>query len=84
MNEDRQRLTPHMMRTDLRAQAVLQRAGEEVVHTWFPCGSATAAFRVWIDETNPAVEVALVGSSRFRDAPRSSEWALFTDQDLRS
>jgi hypothetical protein len=62
MDEDRQRLTPHMMRTDLRAQAVLQRAGEEVVHTWFPCGSATAAFRVWIDETNPAVEVALVGS----------------------
>jgi hypothetical protein len=62
MDEDRQRLMPHMMRTDLPAQAVLQRAGEEVVHTWFPCGSATAAFRVWIDETNPAVEVALVGS----------------------
>ena len=59
---DRQRLVPHMMRTDLRAQVVLQRAGEDVVHTWFPCGSASAAFRVWIDEKNPAVEVALVGS----------------------
>jgi Crp-like helix-turn-helix domain len=61
-DEDRQRLAPHLMRTDLRAQAVLQRAGEDVLHTWFPCGSASAAFRVWIDEANPAVEVALVGS----------------------
>jgi hypothetical protein len=48
MDEDRQRLVPPMMRTDLRAQAVLQRAGEDVVHTWFPCGCATAAFRVWM------------------------------------
>jgi hypothetical protein len=61
-DEDRHRLVPHLMRTDLRAQAVLQRAGEHVVHTWFPCGSATAAFKVWIDDTNPGVEVALVGS----------------------
>jgi hypothetical protein len=61
-DEDRLRLIPHMMRTDLRAQTILQRAGDEVVHTWFPCGSATAAFRVGTDEHNPAVEVALVGS----------------------
>jgi Crp-like helix-turn-helix domain len=61
-DDDRQRLAPHMMRLDLQAQSVLQQAGEDVVHTWFPCGSATAAFRVWIDEDNPAVEVAIVGS----------------------
>jgi Crp-like helix-turn-helix domain len=61
-DEDRQRLVPHMMRTDLPAQIILQRAGEDVVHTWFPCGSATAAFRVGIDDANPPVEVALVGS----------------------
>jgi Crp-like helix-turn-helix domain len=61
-DEDRQHLVPHMMAMDLEAQTVLQRAGEEVVHTWFPCASASAAFRVWIDEANPGVEVALVGS----------------------
>jgi hypothetical protein len=61
-DEDRQRLTPHMMRIDLRAYAVLQRAGEDVVDTWFPCGSAMAAFRLWVDDDTPAMEVALVGS----------------------
>ena len=35
-DEDRQRLAPHMMCIDLRAETVLQRAGEEVVDTWFP------------------------------------------------
>ena len=59
---DRERLAPHMMRADLRAQDVLQRAGDDVVHTWFPCASAAAAFEVWIDHTNPSVEVAIVGS----------------------
>jgi hypothetical protein len=61
-DEDRQRLAPHMMRIDLRAYDVLQRAGEDVVDTWFPCGSAMAAFRVWVDDDTPALEVALVGS----------------------
>jgi hypothetical protein len=59
--DDRQRLAPHMMRLDLQAQSLLQRAGEDVVHTWFPCSSAAAAFRVWIDEAHPPVEVVLVG-----------------------
>jgi hypothetical protein len=61
-DEDRQRLVPHMIHTDLPAQAILQRAGEDVMHTWFPCGAATAAFRVAIDDANRPVEVALVGS----------------------
>jgi hypothetical protein len=61
-DEDRQHLAPHMMRIDMGAFAVLQQAGEDVVNTWFPCGSALAAFRVWIGDNNPAVEVALVGS----------------------
>ena len=59
--EDRQRIAPHMMCIDLRAKAVLQQAGEEVVDTWFPCASSMAAFSVWADEESPAVEVALVG-----------------------
>jgi hypothetical protein len=61
-DEDRQRLAPHMMRIDLWAHAVLQRAGEEVVDTWFPCASAQAAFRVWVEGDTPAMEVALVGN----------------------
>jgi hypothetical protein len=61
-DDDRKLLAPHMMRINLRANDVLQRAGDEVVHTWFPCASATAAFEVWIDHTNPSVEVAIVGS----------------------
>jgi Crp-like helix-turn-helix protein len=61
-DEDRERLAPHMLRTDLGAQDVLQRAGDDVVHTWFPCASATAAFEVWLNHDNPSVEVAIVGS----------------------
>jgi hypothetical protein len=59
--DDRVRLAPHMMLVDLQAKSILQRAGEDVVDTWFPCGSAMAAFSVWIDDGSPAVEVALVG-----------------------
>jgi Crp-like helix-turn-helix domain len=59
--KDREQLAPHLMGIDLQAKAVLQRAGEDVVDTWFPCGSAMAAFSVWVDEESPAVEVALVG-----------------------
>jgi hypothetical protein len=59
--EDRQRLAPHLAAIDLQAKSILQRAGEDVVDTWFPCGSAMAAFSVWVDDGSPAVEVALVG-----------------------
>jgi hypothetical protein len=59
--DDRARLTPHMMVFDFDAGHVLQEAGEDVVDTWFPCGSAVAAFCVG-HQTGAAVEVALVGS----------------------
>jgi CRP-like cAMP-binding protein len=58
---DRQRLAPHMTIVDLKPQSILQQAGEEVVDTWFPCGSALAAFSVSIDDDNSSVEVGLVG-----------------------
>jgi hypothetical protein len=58
---DRKRLLPHLMIFNLRSNDILQEAGREVVHTWFPCGSAQAAFTIWVDENNPAIEVALVG-----------------------
>jgi hypothetical protein len=61
-DDDRRRLVPHMMVLDFQAKHVLQRAGDDVVDTWFPCHSAMAAFSIWVDEDNPAVEVALVGS----------------------
>jgi hypothetical protein len=35
---DRQRLAPHMTIVDLKSKSILQRAGEQVVDTWFPCG----------------------------------------------
>lgn len=59
--EDRQRLAPHMMVMELDAKDVLQKAGDDVVQTWFPCGSALASFCVWVEETGSSVEVALVG-----------------------
>jgi Crp-like helix-turn-helix domain len=60
-DQDRQRLAPHATVIDLDAKSILQRAGEDVIHTWFPCRSAMAAFSVWVDDGSPAVEVALVG-----------------------
>jgi CRP-like cAMP-binding protein len=58
--EDRSRLAPHMVVMDMKPRAVLQSAGEEVLHTWFPCGSALVSFGVGTDR-DEAVEVALVG-----------------------
>jgi hypothetical protein len=60
-DDDRRRLAPHMTMMDFQAKRILQRAGDDVVDTWFPCRSAMAAFSIWIDDDNPAVEVALVG-----------------------
>jgi len=63
LNEtDRKLLAPHMVVLELKAQDVLQRAGEEVVHTWFPCGSAMAAFCIGMNDGSTAVEVGLIGS----------------------
>jgi hypothetical protein len=61
LDADRVRLAPHMMVFDLNHNDILQKAGEEVADTWFPCGSAMASFNVWVDEEKPGVEVALVG-----------------------
>lgn len=57
---DQARLIPHMLVVDLKAHEALQRAGDEVIDTWFPCGPAMAAFSVRLKE-GAAVEVALVG-----------------------
>jgi len=59
--QDRTRLTPHMLAFDLKPQDILQEAGAEVTDTWFPCGSAMAAFCVGTNHHQDAVEVALVG-----------------------
>ncbi|HVZ06992.1 Crp/Fnr family transcriptional regulator [Rhodopila sp.] len=60
-DDDLKRLTPHMVVLDLKAGDVLQHAGDTVTDTWFPCGSALAAFRIWIEDVNKGIEVALVG-----------------------
>jgi len=58
--DDQKRLLPHFMLIDLQAGQVLQPAGEEVLNTWFPCGSAMAAFCVHTGDGH-AIEVGLVG-----------------------
>src|SRR5688572_15459767 len=58
---DRLVLAPHMSAQDVEAGHVLQKAGDNVSETWFPCGSAMACFLIWIDDDNSAVEVGLVG-----------------------
>jgi hypothetical protein len=59
--EDRQRLAPHMMVMELEKKHILQKAGDDVVDTWFPCGPAMASFCVWADEDSSPIEVGLVG-----------------------
>lgn len=59
--EDRRRLAPHMTIVDLERRHILQKAGDDVTETWFPCGSAMVSFQIWVDNENAAVEVALVG-----------------------
>jgi len=60
-DDDQRRLSAHMSALELKAGHILQRAGEDVTHTWFPCGASLAAFRIWVDDINKGIEVALVG-----------------------
>src|SRR5579872_837456 len=53
---DRKRLLPHLMTFNLKSNDILQEAGLDVVHTWFPCDSAQAAFTIWVDENNPRLK----------------------------
>ena len=57
---DRVRLVSHIRVVDLKAGAVLQKSGATVVETWFPCGSAVAAFSVESSEGR-SVDVAVIG-----------------------
>jgi CRP-like cAMP-binding protein len=60
VEEDRERLRTQMMRLDLEAGALLHRAGDDVVDTWFPLASASAAF--YIDDIDgESMDVAQVG-----------------------
>ena len=60
-DNDRNRLVPHMRVFDLQPGDVLQRAGEAVTETWFPCGAALASYTVSTNANDNAVEVALIG-----------------------
>lgn len=60
-DEDRRRLAVHMMVFELASQDILQPAGEDVVDTWFPCGSSLASYQLWSEDGSGAVEVALIG-----------------------
>ena len=57
LNEsDRKRLAPHMLVFKKKPLDILQHAGQEVVDTWFPCGSALAAFCVGTNHNANAVD----------------------------
>lgn len=58
---DWQLLARHLVPHRMKRGAVLQKAGDEVVQTWFPCGGASAGFRAWIDAEGSAVDVGTVG-----------------------
>ena len=60
-DEDREHLVGAMSVLTLEQGAILQKSGDHVVHTWFPCGTSTASFHLWVDDNNTGVEVALVG-----------------------
>lgn len=60
-SEDWDRIAPHLKTHVLEAGDILQKAGDEVTLTWFPCGSASAGFQVWSDEGSPAVDVVSIG-----------------------
>ena len=62
LNEsDRRRLASHMLMFELSGKDILQYAGEDVVDTWFPCGSSLASFQLAFEDGTGAVEVALIG-----------------------
>jgi CRP-like cAMP-binding protein len=60
VEEDRERLRIQMMRLDMEAGAVLHHAGDDVVDTWFPLASASAAFCI-NDIDGEAMDVAQIG-----------------------
>ncbi|WP_439815449.1 Crp/Fnr family transcriptional regulator [Zavarzinia sp. CC-PAN008] len=58
--QDMNRLTPHMRVFEMRGGDILQKAGDVVHDTWFPCGAALAGFCVEMDEGSQ-IDVAVVG-----------------------
>ena len=58
---DRERLAPHMMIFEMESGDILQRTGDDVVNTWFPCNSSMAAFCIATHDGSSLIEVALVG-----------------------
>ncbi len=58
--EDRKRLEAHTLAIEMPAQSILVHAGDDVVDTWFPCGSALAAFCV-AGSDGTGIDVGFVG-----------------------
>jgi CRP-like cAMP-binding protein len=59
-DDDRAHLEAHILAIDMPAGAILQHAGEDVIDTWFPCGSALASFCIGNAE-GQSVDVGFVG-----------------------
>ncbi|WP_216851318.1 Crp/Fnr family transcriptional regulator [Acidisphaera sp. L21] len=50
-----------MLVLDMKPHDVIQRAGDDVLDTWFPCASAMASFCVTTNPGGHGIEVAVVG-----------------------
>ncbi|RWR34224.1 Crp/Fnr family transcriptional regulator [Sinirhodobacter populi] len=59
--EDRQRLARHLVARQMQPGDTLQKSGDDVQHTWFPCGAACGGFRVAAEDGGNPVEVACIG-----------------------
>lgn len=59
--EDRQRLARHLIARQMEAGDTLQKSGDDVQNTWFPCGAACGGFRVSAEDGGNPVEVANIG-----------------------
>ncbi|MFE3836226.1 Crp/Fnr family transcriptional regulator [Pseudogemmobacter sonorensis] len=58
---DWQLIAPHLQSHVLFPGDVLHKAGDEVTHSWFPCGPASAGFQIGDENGNAPVAVATIG-----------------------
>lgn len=59
--KDWQLISDHLTKHHLKVGDVLQKAGDKVVRTWFPCGAASASYQVWVDPGANAIDVGTIG-----------------------
>ncbi|WP_322994186.1 Crp/Fnr family transcriptional regulator [Castellaniella sp.] len=59
--EDWSLVSRHLFRMEMKAGDIMQKAGDEVMQTWFPCDAASASFQISTDDGRNAIDVATIG-----------------------